>query len=132
MHTRNVNTAAQASPERWGKNRPDDVVTQQRALFTQLAGVWNLQLTLEAEAQEVCRLLRALADNAFSVAVMEDSRIHPLTARQVIQYWLDAKKLAVHLYAGMGAGAWECVRNKLEEDIAFARELLQLNPAEDA
>jgi hypothetical protein len=132
MHTQNVNTAAQERSERWGKNQPDDIVTQQRALFTQLAGVRNLQLTLEAEAQEVCRLLRALADNAFSIAVMEDSRIHPLTAKQVIQYWLDAKKLAVHLYAGTGAGAWECVRNKLEEDITFARELLQLNPAEDA
>lgn len=73
MNTQNVNvkTATKESSERWGSD-PDArlacVIAEQKSFLLELCQVWNLQLSEDDEAEEVCNILCAMSKNVWNEA----------------------------------------------------------------
>lgn len=102
MHTQNVKTAAAESSGRWGtdlKTRLACVIAEQRSYLLELCQVWNLQLSLKDEAEEILRLLSLMSDNVHKEGVLCWERSYPLVTFHVVQPWLQAKDHAIRLSA---------------------------------
>lgn len=129
MNTQNVNvkTATKESTERWGNNperRLACVIAEQKSYLLELCQVWNLQLTEENEAEEVCNILCAMSKNVWYEGVLDWMRDKPLLSFHVVQPWLQAKAYAVRLYGKTGLEAWAYANQSLKDCMSFEYAML--------
>lgn len=117
MHTQNVNgnTATRKTPERCGQDEISLIFAVQHSLFSQLAGLWNLQLTQEEEENEIRSLIDQLAENVLIYGVTDWSYKKPLVSWDVAYFWIQAQKIAVNVYGHIGAGAVEYARRDMAD-----------------
>ncbi|WP_230354322.1 ammonia monooxygenase [Lelliottia sp. WAP21] len=118
MHTQNVNIAASESTGRWGtdpKARQSCVIAEQRSYLLELCQVWNLQLSEDDEAEEVCNILCAMSKNVWDKGVMDWHTSKPLLSFHIVQPWLEAKACAVRLYGETGLAAWTYANKSLKD-----------------
>lgn len=130
MHTQNVNTAASESTGRWGsdpKNRLACVIAEQRSYLTELCQVWNLQLSEDDEAEEVCNILCAMSKNVWDEGVMNWHTSKPLLSFHIVQPWLQAKAQAVRLYGETGRAAWAYANRSLKDCLAFESAMIRMD-----
>lgn len=122
MHTQNVKTAAAESSGRWGKDpktRLACVIAEQRSYLLELCQVWNLQLSEENEAEDICNILCAMSKNVWNEGVLDWMRDKPLMSFHVVQPWLQAKAHAVRLYGATGLAAWTFANQSLKDCLKF-------------
>lgn len=127
MHTQNVKTAASESTGRWGLNpkiRLACVIAEQRTYLNELCQVWNLQLSQDDEAEEVCNILCAMSKNVWNEGVMDWHTRKPLLSFHIVQPWLQAKAQAVRLYGETGKSAWAYANKSLRDCMAFECAML--------
>ncbi|EJK1259025.1 ammonia monooxygenase [Salmonella enterica] len=127
MHTQNVKTAASESTGRWGlnpKKRLACVIAEQRSYLLELCQVWNLQLSEQDEAEEVCNILCAMSKNVWNEGVLDWHTDKPLLSFHIVQPWLQAKAHAVRLYGPTGLAAWAYASRSLKDSMAFEYAML--------
>jgi len=129
MHTQNVKTAASESTGRWGtdpKSRLECAIAEQRAYLLELCQVWNLQLSENDEAEEVCNILCAMSKNVWNEGVTDWHTGKPLLSFHIVQPWLQAKAQAVRLYGETGKAAWAYANKSLKDCMAFELAMFRL------
>ncbi len=129
MHTQNVKIAAAESSGRWGtdpKVRLACVIAEQRSYLLELCQVWNLQLSEDDEAEEVCNILCAMSKNVWNEGVIDRTRDKPLMSFHVVQPWLQARACAVRLYGAVGFAAWTFANQSLKDCMAFEDAMFRL------
>lgn len=129
MHTQNVNvkTAAQESTGRWGtdpKIRLPYVIAEQKSYLLELGQVWNLQLSEDSEAEELCNILCAMSKNVWCEGVIDWIRDKPLLSFHVVQPWLQAKAYAGQLYGETGLAVWMHANQSLKECMSAEQAML--------
>ncbi|MCA7052289.1 ammonia monooxygenase [Escherichia coli] len=129
MNTQNVNvkTATKESSERWGSDpeaRLACVIAEQKSFLLELCQVWNLQLSEDDEAEEVCNILCAMSKNVWNEGVMDWHTRKPLISFHIVQPWLQAKAQAVRLYGETGRAAWAYADKSLKDCMAFECAML--------
>lgn len=129
MHTQNVKTAAAESSGRWGKDpktRLACVIAEQRSYLLELCQVWNLQLSEENEAEDICNIPCAMSKNVWNEGVLDWMRDKPLISFHVVQPWLQAKAHAVRLYGETGLAAWTFANQSLKDCLKFEDAMFRL------
>ncbi|MBJ0208931.1 ammonia monooxygenase [Escherichia coli] len=130
MHTQNVKTAASESTGRWGtdpKARLSCVIAEQRSYLLELCQIWNLQLSEDDEAEEVCNILCAMSKNVWDEGVMDWHTSKPLLSFHIVQPWLEAKACAVRLYGETGLAAWTYANRSLKDCMAFEGAMIRMD-----
>jgi hypothetical protein len=130
MHTQNVKTAASESTGRWGtdpKARLACVIAEQRSYLLELCQVWNLQLSEDDEAEEVCNILCAMSKNVWNEGVLDWMRDKPIMSFHIVQPWLEAKACAVRLYGETGFAAWTYANKSLKDCMAFEGTMIRMD-----
>ncbi|MGM8843356.1 ammonia monooxygenase [Enterobacter hormaechei subsp. steigerwaltii] len=129
MSTQNVREKAttRESLKRWGtdlKARLACVIAEQRTYLNELCQVWNLQLSQDDEAEEICNILCAMSKNVWNEGVMDWHTDKPLLSFHIVQPWLQAKAQAVRLYGETGRAAWAYANKSLKDCMAFECAML--------
>ena len=129
MSTQNVSekAATRESLKRWGADleaRLACVIAEQRTYLNELCQVWNLQLSQDDEAEEVCNILCAMSKNVLNEGVKDWHTRKPLLSFHIVQPWLQAKAQAVRLYGETGRAAWAYANKSLKDCMAFECAML--------
>jgi hypothetical protein len=123
MHTHNINvkTATRKTPERCGQGAEQSVIKEQQSLLLRLAGLWNLQLPLAEEVDEISILLESITENVRLYGVTDWSREKPRVKWSIACWWVQAQNMAIALYESAGMEAVKKARTDMADMLAVGK-----------